>query len=230
MAALSYAQRARSVVTACPTLAWVSGDEAGIAPYYEECGSPMVLATDQAATALLETNTGRVEFGLHPRVGMVRLCGQFWPLAGQHAQDSLEAERRRHADCLDCPTWRFSRVIGLQVVTVAIRLPGESGYRPIELDDYVLAEPDPMVAVGATMAAHLNADHGAEIAELAAAQLKMPAADVIGARIGVVDAAGFELSVVDLLGGRDVRVPFEIPPSTPSDLPDAMHAVITSVR
>jgi hypothetical protein len=78
------------------------------------------------------------------------------------------------------------------------------------------------------MAAHLNADHETEIAELAAAVLRVPAESVVGARVGVVDAAGFELSVVDILGGRDIRVPFRRPPSTPADLPDAMHAVIAS--
>lgn len=229
LADLSFAQRARSVVAASSSLAWVSADgDAGVAPYYEECGSPMMLASDEAAYLLVEASAGRVELGLHPRIGIVRLSGQFWQLAGFEAREVLETERRRHAECADCPAWQFSRVIGLQVVTIAIRLPGEPDYRPIELDDYVLAEPEPMVAVGATMAAHLNTDHEIEIAEFAATVLRKPIGSVLGARVGVVDAAGFDLSVVDTFGGQDLRVPFHRPLSTPADLPEAMHAVIAN--
>lgn len=228
LAGMSAAARARSTVAAGSSLIWATGRDAGTTVYFEECGSPMLLATDETAAELLGAGAGRIVLDLHPRLGLVRLTGQFWPLAGRDAEPALEALRTRHADCSGCDGVPYSRVIGLQVVTVSIRLPGDPVHRPIDLDDYVLAEPEPMVTVGAGIAAHLNADHEPENRALGANLLGEGLGHVAGARVGAVGAAGFELAVVDQTGGWLLTVPFEHPAEDVHQLQRDFHAAITA--
>ena len=207
LAGTTPAGRARAALACHPSLAWVAGGRAGVAPYYEQVGAPMLFATEEDAARMLEAGAGRVELGLHPRLGLLRLAGQFWPVIGHQAQAMLTAVHDQHADCPNCPSRDFTRVIGVHVVTAAIRLPGDHDHRPIAVDDYLIAQPDPLIAVGAATAAHLSADHAEELRTFAAGILG-PSADVLAASVGAVDSGGFELFVVDETGSRLVVVPF----------------------
>lgn len=215
---LTNAERARSALAASSSLAWVAGTEAGSALFYEECGFPILLTTDGAAEDLMRAGAGRITLDQHPHVGLVRLVGEFWPLANADALPRLEAIKRDHRDCTNCISHQLSRMIGLHVVTAAIRLPGEREFRPISLDDYTAATPDPVVACGAVIAAHLNTAHQAEIRSVGANLLEAPAAQIAGASIGAVSSFGFELSISTDQGGRVLALPFDIPPVDEADL------------
>jgi|GEM_PF-5980270 len=229
LAHLSLATRARTIAAIRGSAAWVTCDTADRAPCYDELGTPMILATDEAAEELLGAETGRLVLDAHPRLGIVELAGQFWSVAGQGAAEALESVRRDHVDCPGCDVWRFTRVIGLQVVTAAVRLPGERDARPITLEAYESARPDPLITWGASIAAHVNIAHEMELVSLAAALTQQPPAQVIGASVGAVDGAGFELSVVDANGGALLLVPLPYPVIDPRALPDALHEAIATV-
>lgn len=223
---LSFAERARSALSASSSLAWAVGDDAGSALYYEECGSPILLTDDDVAEELLAVGAGRIEMALHPQVGLVRLVGQFWPLADTDAVPKIDAIRRDHQDCTNCVSRRITRLIGLHVVTAAIRLPQESSYRPIALDDYALAAPDPIVSSGAIIAAHLNSDHSDELRAVAAGILGVPTGAVAGASIGAVDRGGIELETVGGFGGQVMFIPFPRPPADERDLQRSMRTAL----
>jgi hypothetical protein len=118
----------------------------------------------------------------------------------------------------------------MQVTGVDVGLPGDRRNSAIPIDDYDLACPDPMVAVGAHIATHLNARHQAELSVLGAALLQVPAARVAGAQIGPIDGEAFELSVLDTSGAHVFDVPLTESVSDPARLPEALHDVITLVR
>ena len=84
-----------------------------------------MLTTEAEAEDLLLAGAGRITMDRHPHIGLVRLSGQFWPLANADALPRLEAIKRDHRDCANCVSHRLTRMIGLHVVTAAIRLPGE---------------------------------------------------------------------------------------------------------
>lgn len=224
---MTFAGRARSALSASSSLAWATGEEAGTALYYQECGSPILLTDDEVAEDLLTAGAGRIEMGLHPQVGLVRLVGQFWPLADTDAVPKIEAIRRDHQDCSNCISRRITRLIGLHVVTVAIRLPQEADYRPIAPDDYALAAPDPIVASGAAIAAHLNSDHSDELREVAARVLDVPSGAVAGASVGAVDCTGFALETVGRFGGQVVFIPFAQPPIDDRELQRSLRAALS---
>ncbi|SDT27029.1 DUF2470 domain-containing protein [Microlunatus soli] len=223
---LSFAERARSALSASSTLAWAAGDEAGTALYYQECGSPILLTDDEVADELLFAGCGRIEMGLHPRLGLVRLVGQFWPLADTEAVPKIEAIRRDHQDCSHCVSRRITRLIGFHVVTAAIRLPGETEYHPITVDEYAMAGPDPIIAAGAVIAAHLNADHADELRAVSAGLLGVPHDAVAGASIGAIDCGGFELETVGGFGGQMVFIPFPHPPADERELQRALRLAL----
>lgn len=225
---LSVAERARSVVGAGGSLAWFADGEKGMAPFYDECGSPMLLTSSAVAARLLSAEIGKITIDVHPRLGRVELAGQFWQLAGDQATAMLEAVHRDHAECPGCDAWQLSRVVGLQVVTVAVRLPGDRRPRPVALDDYIVAHSDPMAAMGANIAAHLNAFHAEDLGVLAARLLRAPVDAVIGAHAGAIDEHGFELWVVDESGGALLTVSLPRPPRRPDALPDAIHDMINA--
>lgn len=164
---------------------------------------------------------------LHPQVGVVRLAGQFWPLANSEAAPKIEAIRSDHQDCPNCISHQITRMIGLHVVTAAIKLPGERDYRPIALDDYLVAAAEPVVAHGATVANHLNAAHGSQLRALAGRLLGQPESDIAGASVGAVDRHGFELSAVSGLGGRLITVGFRHRPPNERELQQCFRAALS---
>ena len=227
LSGLSFAERARSALAASSSLAWIAGGTAGSSLFYEECGSPILLTSDAEATELLAAGAGRIAVDLHPHLGLVRLVGQFWPLADGDARRRIASIRHDHRDCPGCAELPTTRMIGLHVVTVAIRLPGERSYRPIPLDSYLVATPDPIVAAGTAMAAHLNADHGPELRSLAATLLGQPRDQLAGASIGAIDAGGFTVTVVGSTGARMITIGF---PHRPTDERDLQACLRTALR
>lgn len=225
---LSPADRARSVVAAGGSLIWNTDAAAGSAPFYEQYGSPMLLATDETAAELLAAGRGRVLLDLHPHVGIVELSGRFWSLATHDTLQVLEALRRSHETCPRCTVRRVTRVIGLQVTAATLRLPGDPNDHPISLDDYELAGADPMVAVGINLAAHLNTHHPAEISALAAALLRIRPAEIAAAYVGPIDGRAFELSILDESGAHVMVLPLERSVADPADLPDVLHDAIAA--
>lgn len=225
---LTLAARARTIAAVRGSAAWLTDERADRAAYLDQFGTPMLLVTDDDAAALMASGTGRIVLDAHPRLGIVELAGQFWTVTGPGAEATLDGARRDHPDCVRCEARRCTRVIGLQVVTAAVRLPGEVESHPIPFDAYESAGPDQLITWGASIAAHVNAAHQAELATLAAALTRQPLTRVIGASVGAVDGEGFELSVVDATGGGLVVVPLPYPVVDPRALPDALHRAITT--
>lgn len=226
LARLPRASLARTITSIRGSARWLTTGSTDRAPYFDEFGTPMLLASDESAAELLHAGTGRVVLDGHPRLGIVELAGQFWSVAGPGAAAALEGVRRDHLECPGCDVWRFTTVIGLQVVTASLRRPGELESRPVPVDDYEAARPDPLLTWGASIAAHVNAAHRGELAALAAALTDQPSSRVVGAAVGAVDGEGFELSVVDATGGAILVVPLPYPVVDPRALPDALHHAI----
>jgi len=226
LARLSPAVRARSVVAAAGSLDWTAGAVGGSATFYEQDGAPMLLAGDRAAADLLAAGPGRVRLADHPRIGVVSLAGVFWPLAARESARIVAAFERARGWCAEGSGERITRVIGLRVTKAAVLLPGAERSCSVAMDDYDLARPDPVVAVGAHIASHLNRHHQPEVIALGAALLDVPAAGIAGVQVGPVDADAFELSVLDAAGAHLFVVPLGQSVRDPALLPEAIREVI----
>ncbi|GAB3918511.1 hypothetical protein GCM10011575_34270 [Microlunatus endophyticus] len=226
LARLSPAVRARSVVAAGGSLDWATDAVAGSATFYEQYGAPMLLSGEAMAADLLAARLGRVRLALHPRIGVVNLSGVFWPLAARESAQIVEAFERGRRCCPDGSSVRITRVIGLRVTHAAVLLPGAEQECSITMDDYDLAWPDPVVAVGAHIAAHLNDHHQAEVAALGATLLDVPVPAIAGVQVGPVDGDAFELSVLDSAGAHVFVVPLPEPVRDPALLPEAIREAI----
>ncbi len=190
-------------------------------PFVEQGGSLLLVVTDEQRQYLLDVGAGCVALDAHG-LGSVRLSGDFWPVAAAAARDVLDEAQACHAECLDCPGRRLSHLVGLQVELVEWRVPG-GGYHPVDLHGYLLAQPDWILALGVHVQEHLNAVHREEVLEAACALAAQRTGQVLSAQRDWIDGYGFEVSMIDESGGRQLRYDFPSPVFEPYGLSTAVH-------
>ena len=125
------------------------------------------------------------------------------------------------------PGRRLSQLVGLQVELVEWRVPG-GGYHPVDLHGYLLAQPDWILALGVQVQEHLNAVHREEILEAACALAGQRTGQVLSAQLDWIDGYGFEVSMIDETGGRQLRYDFPSPVFEPYGLSTAVHESLAS--
>lgn len=221
LVALTRAQRARTAVAACDAVRWPDSDEQGPMPFVEQDGSLLLIVTDEQRRQLLGLGGGCVALDAKA-LGAVRLHGNFWPVADVAARDLVDEIRACHAECLNCPGQRLSQLVGLQVELVELRMPG-GDYRHVDLHGYVLARPDRVLALGVQLQEHLNIAHGDEVIEAASALAGQQTGQVLSAQLDWIDGYGFEVSLIDVSGGRQLRCDFPTPVVDPDHLSEAVH-------
>lgn len=119
--------------------------------------------------------------------------------------------------------------IVLAVEAVWVGCPHGHGHaRPIDIAAYATAVPDSLRAAMPRLLEHSNADHGPELRELARRRLGVPAAEIAAAALADLDATGVTLQVVDLDGGRALRLPFAQPATAPCELMGLLRTVLTA--
>jgi hypothetical protein len=218
--ALTHAQRARTAVAACDAVRWPSDDEQVAVPFVEQAGSLLLIVTDEQRQDLLDIGSGCVALNA-PEIASVRLSGDFWPVAGNAAEDILTEIRACHRECLDCPTRRLSQLVGFQVDLVELKV--GNGYRRVDLSAYVTAQPDWVLALGIQVRAHLNAAHGDVVLQAACARAGQRPDQVISAQLEWIDGHGVELSMIDESGGRWIRCEYDVPVVDPERLSATVH-------
>ena len=123
---------------------------------------------------------------------------------------------------LDCPGRRPSKLVRLQVELVECRVPG-GGYHPVDLHGYLLAQPDWILALGVQVQEHLNAVHREDVLEAACALARQRTGQVVSAQQDWIHGYGFEESMIDESGGRQLRYDFPSPVFDPRGLSTAVH-------
>jgi hypothetical protein len=117
----------------------------------------------------------------------------------------------------------------LAVEAVWVGCPHGHGHaRPLLLDAYATAAPDMLRASMPRLVEHTNADHGPELRELAGRTLGVPGDEIAAASLADLDATGVTLRVVDLDGGRDLRLRFVRPATSPGELLGLLRLALTS--
>lgn len=218
---LTPAQRARTAVVACGAVRWPSGDEPVLVPFVEQGGSLLLVVTDEQRQHLLDCGGGCVTLDAR-RLGSVSMSGSFAPVAEPAAREVLDQMRACHAECLDCPGLWLSQLVRLQVDLVELRVPG-GGYRRIDLDAYVQAQPDWVIALGVQVQQHLNAAHGEDVLAAACALTGQRPEQVLAAELDWIDSHGFAIGLLDEAGGRRIRCDFARPVTDPERLATAVH-------
>lgn len=221
LVALTPAQRARTAVAACDAVRWPDGDEPVPVPFVEQNGSLLLIVTDDQRQHLLEIAGGCVAIDAHA-LGSVRLSGDFWPVADAAARDVLDEIRACHGECLNCPGRRLTQLVGLQVDRVELRM-SDGTYRLVDLPGYMQARPDWVLALGVQVQEHLNAAHGEDVLGAACALAGQPIEQVLSAHLDWIDGYGFEVSMIDESGGRQLRCDFPSPVVEPARLSTAVH-------
>jgi len=103
-------------------------------------------------------------------------------------------------------------------------------WRPLSVDDYAGAEPDPLAPHAIGIVGHMNADHAGALVELAHAYAGR--VDVTAARMTAVDRYGFEV-VADVTGPRQqaaFRVGFRTPQSAPDGVRQELVGMLHAAR
>ncbi len=226
VASLSPATRARTALAACSWLAWATDDDQSRAPYFDSSGSPVLLVERRTSHELLDLGYAATELGALPELGVVRLQGTLWPVAGNAYLDALRQFRLEHAECADCCGPRRSHLVGLRVDRVEVSGPGGGAVTTVDLDDYALAAPDPVITHSLSVRGHLNAMHGDDLIQLAARTLELPPESVLAVSVDWIDAWALEISVIDESGALTHRLPFRTPLTTMDDLGGQLHAFL----
>lgn len=233
VAAMTRAERARTVVAAGSHLPWSIGDDLVVAPYFEIDGTPVLLARRDDAERLLAAGHTTVQLNPLPGLGVVLLAGRVRPvdlapnaLNAQRLVDAARAYREQHIDCRDTCGTIGSDLIEVVLDRVMITDPDNYAFAPIDLDDYENTEPDEVIAQGAAVAEHLTESHGADVAALAALMLAVPTSSVLAASVDWIDRRGMDVSVIDLTGSRPLRVHFDHPLSSVQDLGRELHVML----
>lgn len=201
-------------------------DDAGRAPYFDSGGSPVLLVERRTHDALLDLGTAGTELAALPELGIVRLQGQLWPVAGTAYLEALRQFRLEHAECADCCGPRRTHLVGFRVERVEIVEPESGGLSVVDLDDYAAARPDPIITHSLSVRGHLNAMHANDLIQLAAQALQLPVPAVLAVTVDWIDAFGLEISVIDEDGAGTHRLPFRSPLTTMDDLGGQLHAFL----
>lgn len=246
VASFSPAVRARTALAACNWLSWSAADQGSDerydapadrlaedphgercrAPYFDSSGTPVLLVERRTSVELLDLGYASTEFGSLPELGLVRLQGELWPVAGNTYLNALRQFRLDHAECADCCGPLRSHLVGMRVVQVEVADPHDGAVTSVDLVDYVAAAPDPIITHSLSVRSHLNAMHADDLIRLASRILELPVEVVLAVSVDWIDAFGLELSVIDESGAGTHRLPFRTPLRAMDDLGGQLHAFL----
>jgi Protein of unknown function (DUF2470) len=159
-----------------------------------------------------------------PELGGLRLRGSVWPAVGDGQLTALRQFRAEHAACADCCGPLRTQLIGVRLDAVSLATGGAAV--PIDLDAYVEARPDPVIARSLRVRMHLNTDHPDDLLVLASRLFGRPRAAIAGVTVEWIDHLGLDLAVVDEDGASSVRLPFRVPLSDMDDLGGRLHHLL----
>jgi hypothetical protein len=227
VASLSPAARARTALAACSWLSWSPAESNdGWAPYFEQGGAPVLLVERQTSVRLLSVGYAEAELVALPELGIVRLGGALWPVAGNAYLEAVRHFRLEHAECVDCCGPRRSHLVGIRVESVEVVDPSTGWSEAVDLDAYATAAPDPILAHSLNVRAHLNTGHSKDLVRLASRMLDIANEKLVAAAVEWIDAWGLELAVIDDQGATTHRLPFRRPLTTMDDLGGQLHALL----
>ena len=233
VAAMTRAERARTVVAAGSHLPWSIGDDLVVAPYFEIDGAPVLLTRRDDAERLLAAGHTTVQLNPLPGLGVVLLAGRVRPVDlgpgapnAQRLVDAARHYREQHVDCRDTCGAIGSDLIQVVLDRVMITGPDNYAFVPVDLDAYEDTEPDEVIAQGAAVAEHLTESHAEDVAVLAAMMLEVPVVSVLAASVDWIDRLGIDISVIDVTGSQPLRAHFDRPLSCVQDLGRELHAML----
>lgn len=224
VAALTPACRARTILAAGSWLPWRTDDAALQAPYVEQDGMPMLLVERATADDLLTAGEVSIESDVLPELGVLRLVGSVWPAVDDSQLAALRQFRSEHAACADCCGPLRTHLIGVRVDQVALATSGT--VTSIDLDAYVDAEPDPVIARSIHVRAHLNAEHADDLVVFAARLFGTPRDELAAVTVEWIDTLGLDLAIIDEEGASAVRLPFRVPLTNIDDLGGRLHRLL----
>ena len=225
ISALSPACRARTILAAGSWLPWRTDDVALHAPYIEQDGTPMLLVERATADDLLSAGEVSIESDAMPELGVLQLVGSVWPAVDDSQLAALRQFRSEHAACSDCCGPLRTHLIGVRVDAVALAASGT--VLPVDLDAYVEARPDPVIARSVSVRAHLNTDHADDLVILAARLFGTPRHELAAVTVEWIDTHGLDLGIIDGEGASAVRLPFRVPLTNMDDLGGRLHHLLS---
>jgi hypothetical protein len=224
VAALSPACRARTILAAGTWLPWRTDDAALYAPYLEQDGTPMLLVERGTAEDLLTAGQVSIESDVLPELGVLRMVGSVWPAVDNGQLAALRQFRSEHAACSECCGALRTHLMGVRVDQVALAAAGT--VTAIDLDAYVDAQPDPVIAQSLRVRAHLNTDHAEDLAILVERLLGTPRDSLAAVTVDWIDTLGLDLGIIDEEGASAVRLPFRVPLTRMDDLGGRLHQLL----
>jgi hypothetical protein len=224
IAALSPACRARTILAAGTWLPWRTEDTAQHAPYLDQDGTPLLLVERATADELLAAGVVSIESDALPELGVLRLRGSVWPAVSDGQLAALRQFRAEHAACTHCCGLLRTSLVGVRVDAVALATGGSA--TPIDLDTYVDARPDSVIARSLRVRMHLNTDHADDLLVLAARLFGRRRDHLAGVAVEWIDNLGLDLAVIDEDGASSVRLPFRVPLTTIDDLGGRLHHLL----
>ena len=122
VARMSPATRARTALAACR---WLSApdDANGRAPYFEDCGCPVLMVERSTSAQLLDIGRATVELVALPELGTVWLGGPSWPMAGDSYLSAVRQFQTEHAGCANNCGPRRSHLVGIRVEHIDVSDP-----------------------------------------------------------------------------------------------------------
>ena len=170
----------------------------------------MLLVERATADDLLTAGEVSIESDALPELGVLQLVGSVWPAVDDSQLAALRQFRSEHAACSECCGPLRTHLIGVRVDAVALAASGT--VLPIDLDAYVEAQPDPVIARSVSVRAHLNADHADDLVVLAARLFGTPRHELAGVTVEWIDTLGLDLG--DHRRGGRVRRTAAVPGPT----------------
>ena len=194
------------------------------APYLDQDGTPLLLVERTTADTLLTAGEVAIESDTLPELGVLRLHGSVWPAVSDRQLAALRQFRSEHAACTDCCGPLRTSLIGVRVDAVDLTTGGSTTL--VDLDAYVEARPDPVIARSLRIRMHLNADHADDLLVLAARLLGTHRDQLAGVTVEWIDNLGLDLALVDEDGGSSLRLPFREPLTNIDDFGGRLHSLL----
>jgi len=224
IAALTPAQRARTVVAAGRQVSWLVGDEIITAPYLDQQGAPVLVVDAETGMRLIDVGEVDAQFRVAPPLGTVMLSGWLQPVVKSQLDKRSQELLDRKCDCQG-PVCGNAPVSLVRVVVQRVRITGTADlvFASVDPTEYTQAEPDRVLSHGCDIAEHLTLEHQAEVVQLASKVTGTPYHGIVAAHMCWIDRGGLELIVVDGEGSWPVSVPFEKPLEGIDDLATELH-------
>ncbi len=160
-------------------------------------------------------------------VSRVTLLGPCRAIPESERTDARTIFLAAHADAATYVD--FSDFAFYRLDPIALRYVGGFGRMSwVTAEDYLAAEPDPLVSMAAGILAHMNDDHADAV--LAYARGLAGIANATSAKMTSVDRHGFCLSVDTPDGVKAARLSFDAPATTSDEVRKAMIALVGAAR